>query len=190
MNPKKTAFGLFFALLFFPGFLQAEDTRTVPLDMYLIVDGSSQLPEAKRETIAWIGEQVIDRILMDGDTLTLWSAGPRAQVLFSETLGGANGKDAVKAKLSAIDASAGVPDFSGALRDAASRAGRGGAGRIKYTMLVSGSAESLAPALKGKDAGLFRWSKVEEYSRFRVLVVAPDIHDKVRLAAAAYMSGR
>jgi hypothetical protein len=191
INPKKLILGWFFTILFLPGFLQAEDIRTIPVDMYLIVDGSSGISSVKNETVAWIGEQIIDRILKDGDSLTLWSAGSKAQVVFSETLGEANGKDAVKAKLNALDGSGTVPDFSGALRDAASRASRGSSGRINYTLLVSASAEALAPALAGKDANLFRWSRVEEYARFRVLVVAPDIHNKVRQSAAAYMnSGR
>jgi hypothetical protein len=191
VNFKKMIFGWFFAVLVLPGFLRAEDIRTLPLDMYLIVDGSSRISEAKNETAAWIGEQIIERMLKDGDSLTLWSAGPEARLLFSETLGGANGKDEVKAKLKDLEASGSVADFSGALRDAAARAARGEAGRLAYTMVVSASAESLAPALTGKDANLFRWSRVEEYSRFRILVVAPDIHGKVRQAAAAYMnSGR
>jgi hypothetical protein len=188
---KKMIPGWFFMFLFLPGFLRAGDIRTVPLDMYLIVDGSSRTPGAENETAAWIGEQIIERILQDGDSLTLWSAGPRAQVIFSGILGGANGKDAVKAKLSALDASGGIPDFAGAMRDAAARTVRGSAGRISYTLLVSASAGALAPALTGRDASLFRWSRVEEYSRFRVLVVAPNIHNQVRQAAAAYMnSGR
>jgi hypothetical protein len=154
------------------------------------MDGSSRIVDVKDEAIAWIGEQVIDRILKDGDSLTIWSAGPKARVLLSETLEGANGKDAVKTKLNTLDVSGEVPDFSGALKDAVSRAAGGNSGRIKYTLLISASAESLAPALTGRDAYLFRWSKVEEYSRFMVLVVAPDIHNKVRQSAAAYMAGR
>jgi hypothetical protein len=189
LNPKKKSLGWFFMAFLLPAFLQAQDIRTIPLDVYLIVDGSSQTPGAKNEIAAWIGEQLIDRILKDGDSLTLWSAGPKAQILFSSVLGGANGKDAAKAKLVSLDASDGVPDFAGALKDAAARAALGGSGRMRYTLLVSASAGALAPALTGKDAYLFRWSRVEDYSRFRVLVVAPDIHAKVRQAAAAYMTG-
>jgi hypothetical protein len=190
LNLKDLAIGWFLAVLFLPGFLPAQDSRTLPLDMNLIVDGSSLSPGAKNEAVAWIETQVIDRLLKDGDRVTLWSAGPQAQVVFSETLGGANGKDAVKAKLRAIEASGATADFSGALRDAASRSAQG-TGRISYTMLVSASAKSLAPALTGRDANLFRWSRAEEYPHFRVLVVAPDIHKKVQQAAVAYMnSGR
>jgi hypothetical protein len=192
INLKKMLLGWSFGLLFIPGFLRAQDIRTIPLDMYLIVDGSSRISDAKNEAAAWIGEEIIDRFLKDGDSLTLWSAGAKSQVVFSETLGGANGKDAVKAKIKALEVSGEEPDFSGALGEAASRAAaRGDSGRISYTLLVSASAESLAPALAGKSARLFRWSKAEEYSRFMVLVVDPNIHNRVSQAAAAYMnSGR
>jgi hypothetical protein len=189
INPLKKILGGVFMALFLPSLLGAQDIRTIPLDMYLIVDGSSQTPGAENETAAWIGEQIIDRVLKEGDSLTLWSAGSKAQVLFSGILEGADGKDAAKAKLNALDASGGVPDFAGALRDAAARSARGSSGRISYTLLVSASAEALAPALTGRDADLFRWSRVEEYSRFRVLVLAPNIHNQVRQAATAYMSG-
>jgi hypothetical protein len=208
--------GWLFALLFLPGFLPAQDSRTLPVDMYLIVEASSLSQGANDEGAAWIGKELIDRLLKDGDRVSLWSVGAQTQLVFSGTLEGAGGKDAVKAKLKAIGApgaaapgagagAAGapgagakspaarrsaLPDFSGALREAASRpAGEGG--RISYTVLVSASAASLAPALTGKDAALFRWSRAEEYPRFNVLVVAPDIHKKVQQAAVGYMnSGR
>jgi hypothetical protein len=187
MKFKKIFAGWFLAVLLFSPFLRAQDLRTVPLDMYLIVDCSPRISGVKNEAAAWIGAEIVDRILKDGDSLSLWSAGAKAQLVFSETLGEANGKDAVKAKLGALDLSGGDADFSGALRDAASRADRGSSGRMSYTVLVSASAESLAPALKGKDAQLFRWSKSEERSRFTVLVAAPNIHNQVRRAAAAFM---
>jgi hypothetical protein len=57
------------------------------------------------------------------------------------------------------------------------------------TLLVSGSTRNLAPSLGSGTAGLLRWSRVEQFSRWQALVVAPSIDVEVRRAAAAYMAG-
>jgi len=132
---------------------------------------------------------VVDRILMDGDRITIWAAGDSARVIHSDTLSGADGKTELKDKLKALAAEGETADFAGALRDAASRLSQAGSGRLAYTMLVTASAVSLEPAL-GSARDLFRWFRSERYSRWQVLVVAPDIGSKVRQSAAAYMSSR
>jgi hypothetical protein len=182
--------GWIFLSFLAPVFLRAEDKRSLPLDLYLIVDGSTLLTVGKDEAVAWISREIIDRILREGDSLTIWSAGNKARIIYSETVGAR--KDEVKEKLRSLDTSGKGADFTGALGEAVSKASRdaGDRKRLKVTMVVSGSAESLAPALEGDSAGFFRWSKVDEYARWQALFVAPGIGDKVRRAAAAYMSGR
>ena len=177
------------AVLLAPGFLQAADQRTIPLDMYLIIDTSEGFREARSETIAWINDQVIEKLLQEGDRLIIWSAGPSARIIHTETISAK--KDEAKEKLRNIEISGKNADFSGALREAASRAASDNPGRnrISYTLLVSGSAENLAPALEGNPR-LFRWSRAEKYSRWQVLVADPNIDQRVRQAAAAYMSNR
>jgi hypothetical protein len=186
---KKIVFGTFL-VLFLPALIHAEDRRTIPLDMYLIIDGSSALKNGKQDTIAWIGDQVVDRILMDGDKITIWAAGDKAQVIYSETLSGSAGKKEIRAKLQALDTGGKSADFSGALREAAGRISQGSQdrSRLAYTMLVTASARGLEPVLTGNSQGLLRWFRSEEYARWQVLIVAPDIGNKVRRAAAAYMS--
>jgi hypothetical protein len=180
---------VFFLILFSPCLLRAQDKRSLPLDLYLIVDGSSMLKDGKNEAIAWISSQVIDLILQEGDTLTLWSAGDKAQLIFSETVGAQ--RNSVKDRLKNLDTSGKGADFTGALRDAVSRVNSAAkAGRLSVTMVVSGSAEALAPSLDGGSGGLFRWSRVDEYAHWQVLVVAPGIGERVSRAAAAYMGGR
>jgi len=171
-----------------PFYLVAEDIRTISLDMNLIIDGSTALNNSKNDAFTWFNEQVVDRILMDGDKITIWSAGDRAQVIYSETVSGAAGKKAVKDKLQTLDTSGKTADFTGALRDAASRISQTQAERISYTMLITASAEVLEPAFTGSAQDLFRWFRSEKYERWQVLVVAPDIGRKVQQAAAAYMS--
>ena len=177
-------------LILFPvsSFLGAEDSRSLPLDLYLIIDASEGFLESKDETVAWINAEVIDRLLQEGDRLVIWSAGEKAAIIYSETVGAQ--KEEAKQKLLNLETNGKNADFAAAIREAASRSGLDETGRkrISYALLVSGSAENLAPALEGSSAGLFRWSRAEKYSRWQALVIAPNIGEKVRRAAADYMS--
>jgi len=179
---------LIFAVILTPNI--RADTRKMPLDLYLIIDASEGFREAKDETVAWINEQVIDRLLQEGDRIVIWFAGTGARMIHSETVGAR--RDEAKNKIRNIDISGNNPDFMGALRDAASRASRENPDgkRISYTLLVSASAENLAPAIETSSAGLFRWFRTEKYARWQAIVADPGINQKVRSAAAAYMSGR
>ncbi|AEF81201.1 hypothetical protein TREAZ_3336 [Leadbettera azotonutricia ZAS-9] len=170
-----------------PGLLHAADKRSLPLDLFLIVDGSSMLANDKNDAISWLSREFIDRILVEGDTLNIWSAGDKARLVYTETIGAK--KDAAKDTLKTLSTSGKSSDFIGALREAAAKAGPQDGKRLKVTLLVTGSAEAFAPALEGAGASLLRWSRFEESSRWQALMVAPGIGDKVRRAAAAYMSG-
>jgi hypothetical protein len=182
-------FFTFWAILIFlmPGLLHAADKRSLPLDLFLIVDGSSMLANAKNDAVSWLSREYIDRILVEGDTLNIWSAGDKAQLVYTETIGAK--KDAAKDKLKALTTTGKSSDFIGALRDAAAKAGSQDGKRLKVTLVVTGSAEAFAPTLEGASANLLRWSRVEESSRWQALMVAPGIGDKVHRAAVAYISG-
>jgi hypothetical protein len=183
----KTFLMVFLVLFLMPAYLRAEDSRTIPLDLYLIIDTSERFRENSGEILAWINEQVIDRMLQEGDRLVIWSAGETSGIIYSETIGA--GTDDVKNRLRNLEIQGRNPDFSSALREAASRAARDSANRLSMTLLVSSSAANLAPSLETGSAGLLRWSRVELYSRWQALVVAPAIDAEVRRAAAAYMAG-
>jgi len=172
--------------------LNAQDRRTIPLNMYLIIDGSSALERSRNEIVAWLNEQVVDRILMDGDNITIWAAGDSARVIHSATISGEAGKREIRERLQTLDARGETADFSGALRDVASRLSQTASdrSRLSYAMLIAASAEGLQPALAGGGQQLLRWSRSEKSSRWRALVVAPNIGGRVQQAAAAYMSSQ
>ena len=168
--------------------LNAEDKRTIPLDMFLIIDGSSALRSSKNDAVSWINQQVVDRILVDGDRITVWNAGDRAQVIYSDTISASSGKDALKEKLKALDAAGKTADFSGAIREVLPRVSQTPKERLAYTMLITASAEVLEPALNSSSQSMLRWFRSEKYERWQVLIVEPDIGRKVRQNAQAYMS--
>jgi len=172
--------------------VNAEDKRTIPLDIYLIIDGSAALRSSKNDAVDWIYRQVVDRILTDGDKITVWNAGDRARIIYSDTVSGSGGnsaaKTALKDKLAALDTDARTADFSGALMEILPKVSQTPQDRLACTMLITASAEGLEPALNGSAQNLFRWFRSEKYERWQVLVVAPDIGRKVQQKAQAYMS--
>jgi hypothetical protein len=190
----KIILGLTAAVFFFPVPLRAEDSRTVPMNMNIIIDGSPAFKNGKDEALGWLCGEVVDRVLNNGDRLTIWLAGSRAKTVFSGRIGGEDDKEEVKRLLKSIspeDARNGASpaDFIGALREAASRISGEFTPQNTYTLLISGSASSLASALENDRTGLLRFSKTEEFPEWRTMVIALGIAPQVQRAAAAYMNG-
>jgi len=174
-------------LVNFMPLLNAEDKRVIPLDLYLIIDGSSALKSAKNDVVSWINQQVVDRILVDGDRITVWNAGDRAQVIYSETIVVSSGKSALKDKLQTLNTEGRTADFSSALKEVLPKVSQTPGDRLACTMLITASAEGLEPAISGSSQNLLRWFRSEKYERWQVLVLAPDIGGKVQQNAQAYM---
>lgn len=168
--------------------VSAEDKRVLPLDVYLIIDGSESLKNTKSDVAAWINEQVVDRILAEGDKIAIWSAGEKAAIVYSGTISGAAEKNGIKDNLKALDSTGKKADFSGAMSDVSAKVSQTPQGRLSYTMLITASAGGLEPALSGNSQGLFRWFRSERYGGWQVLVAGPDIGRKVQQSAAAYIN--
>jgi hypothetical protein len=184
---KKFFFVLPALLWPFPSLLFGADVRTGPADIYVILDASSAVRDYREEALEWVCGYVVDRLLIEGDTLTVVAAGDKASVVLSETIN-ADKKEAVKQTLrgtgnggGAADYSGAAADYPGALREAADRqAAR--RGRTAYTFLISGTAGPSAAS-----GSLVRYSRVEDFSGWRVLTVGLGIDQAIRDAAAAYM---
>jgi hypothetical protein len=191
MQTCKVGKFLAFALLivFLPR-LSAEDKRSIPLDFYIIIDGSEAFQSSKTNAIAWINENVVDRLLLDGDKISVWAAGDRAELVYSGDVSASGGNGAIKDRLLSIGATGKSADFSGALRNVNALVSGAAGGRLPYTMLVTASAGGLESALAADAQGLFRWFRTEKHEQWQVLVVAPDIGRKVNQAALAYMNSQ
>ncbi|MDR1099309.1 MAG: VWA domain-containing protein [Treponema sp.] len=193
---RKIVLGLLGAFLLTAHGLYAQDSRNIPIEVYLIMDGSPAIKNAGAEAVNWVCNYLVDGILRDGDRITIWNAAERAQIVYSDTLSGAEGKAEVKKTLQSLKAGGNQADFSGALREAAQRAAAQRAAArnssrsgITYTLLISGSSSALSPALLGSGANLLRYSRIEEFPSWRALIVALDINSQVQRAASTYFSG-
>jgi hypothetical protein len=178
---------LFFGILLFPGFLAAEDRRTIPLTLYLIFDGSEGIKNGKDAAIAWISDHIIDRILQDGDNLTIWVAAASPRVIFSESLNGAAQKETIKELLRSITSEGSSADYAGALRDAVAQGNRQSGEGISYTLLVTGTAGG---SLRGNTVTEFlRYSRVQDFAGWRVQIVGLDLRPRIQKAVSDYMAG-
>jgi hypothetical protein len=170
---------------FFPLF--GADQRNTPLTVNLIVDGSQELSGVSDEVSTALSDRLTDGILQNGDRLTIWSAGKTARILYSDTIKTPDDIENIRKVLKNLPAQGDTADFSGALQNVASQKPDQ---NIQMAMLVSASHTTLSPALLGTNAQMLRFSRVEEYSGWHLLVVAPDINERVRQAAAGYFTGK
>jgi len=161
--------------------LYAADTQRAPINVNLIIDSSSSITAVKDEITTWLSGR-LDTILATGDKVTVWSAGPSARVIYAGSINSAADRDAVKNSIRQLSGSGDTADFSGALREASSLQSSG----FSYTMLISASSTALSGILTGPQANLLRFSRMEEYSTWRALVVGLNIEARVKRAAAAF----
>ncbi|MCL2179948.1 MAG: hypothetical protein FWB83_02375 [Treponema sp.] len=152
-----------------------------PINVNLIIDSSVSLAAIKDDVTSWTCQR-LDQILVQGDNVTIWSAGTQARVIYSGTISGTAEKEAAYRSIREISPSGNNPDFSGALREAAGRNGS----PYDYTLLISASTAALSSVLTGPNANLLRFSRVEEFTSWRAIVVGLNMDTRVQRAAAAF----
>jgi hypothetical protein len=108
--------------------------------------------------------------------------------VFSDSVNGVR-KEAAKNVLRTMASSAYSADFVGALRDASVRAGAiQNANHIVYTLLVSGSESSIFSTTDTDIVGLLRFSRVDDFSGWRVMTIGLGLSSQAQRAAANYMN--
>lgn len=162
-------------------------TRTIPIDVYIIVDSSSAMEKGRDEAVSWLCTTILDGLLQQGDGLWIWTAGEKPELVYSGTLGA--DREGPKTLIRSIKFQGDAADYRGALREAQSTiAGRGG--RISYTLLISGSGAKDPPSREAESAGLLRYSRVDSFAGWRVLTIGLDLNARVRQARTYYMNHR
>jgi hypothetical protein len=172
---------VFIFLCFLPS-LYGEDIQRPPIDINLIIDGSSAFSGAREEITTWVFER-LEQIIVNGDKVTVWNTETEAKIIYTGVINNSTEKEIVKKNIRELSASGYNADFSGALRDAA----RQQSSNFSYTLLISTSNEALVSVLTGPQADLLRYSRVEEFSLWRTLVVGLNIDSRVKRLAAAFL---
>ena len=155
-----------------------------PIDINLIIDGSESLTGVKDKVTTWVSDR-FDQIVVQGDRVTVWNAASASRVIFSNSINSAEERESIIRNIREISPSGNNADFSGALREAGAAQQQSS---FSYTLLISASPTALSSVLSGPHANLLRFSRVEEFSDWRVLVVGLNIDTRVRRAAAAFLN--
>jgi hypothetical protein len=168
---------------FFPDRISSRG-RKDPIDVNLIIDGSRHMGDTGARD--WICGELLEGMLREGDYLRIWIAGEQAAVLYQGILTADNRetiKDLIKRPLPSSESA----DFTGALRAAREIVPEN---RIMtYTLLVS-TLRDLSPAHINGILPSLRYSRVLEFPGWRALIIALNIGQEVREAAASFLSNR
>jgi len=179
---KKTGISVLITMIFLAVFnlspLYSADRSSINVNV--IIDTSSSFTAVKQVITTWLSTR-LDRILQDGDKVTVWSAGPSSKIIYTGTIGGQPDREAAKKSIRDLTGEGTNADLSGALRSAANA--RSG---FSYTLLVSASSTSLSSLLSGPQSNLMRFSRVEEFSGWRAIVVGLNMDARIKRAAAAF----
>ena len=185
IEKKLRKWGLFCLLMVLLNPCWGENARTIPIDVYIIVDSSAAMGKGKEEATNWLCSTVIDGILLPEDRLWIWAAGEKPELVYSGAL---ENKETVKTVIRSIQYTGDKADYRGALQQARSQAQK--SSRTTYTLLISGSGAKDPPSMEAESAGLLRYSRVENFSGWRVLTVGLDLDPKISKASAFHKNRR
>ena len=152
-----------------------------PINVNLIIDGSDSFTAVKANVTSWVSGR-LDQLLADGDRVTIWSAGAQAKVIYSGTMAAPADREAAKKSIRDLAGAGTTADFSGALGQAANLQ----SSTFSYTLLVCASSAALSNMISGPQSNLMRFSRVEEFSWWKAIVVGLNLDTRVRNAAAAF----
>ena len=179
--------------------MNIQGDRNIPLDLYLVIDSSSAFGSSMEAAIAWINDEIIGNILLEGDGLVIWSAGDQGSIIFSGTISSTDTSvdSDLRNRLSALQSDSARADFVSPLREISARVSQTQVSqtqvsqtmtRLELTMLVFSSAVVLEPALRADTRNFLRWSRTLRYEGWQVIMTAGDIGPRVQQASRAYMN--
>ncbi len=190
---------------FLPALL-GEEGRSGPIDVYLLIDGSSALGE-RTTAENWVCSTLVDGVLREGDRITLWTVDQKPQPSLSLQLGKgqegtAGDKKTLKSAILSIAQSStqttGGSNYGVALRQASElEAQRPDRRPIAFALLIFGVGEAgnknadrltMEEANSSEFREFLRYSKTEDFPGWKAIVVGLGIGPKVREAAAEYMA--
>jgi hypothetical protein len=186
-KPRKLITLLALGLFFLSSLLCAEDKRQESIEMYVVIDGSAALKNARQEALAWFQEQILNGILQDGDRLSVWIAGEKAELIFSETLNGPESRKNLQEKLDSAPSGAKNADFAGALREISAREGSSRGVLPVNTLLITSATGGVYTSLGESIGRILRYSRVEDFSGWRAIRILTNIGPQVQDAAGAYL---
>ncbi|GHU05431.1 hypothetical protein FACS1894147_11610 [Spirochaetia bacterium] len=186
-KPRNVTIILALGLFLLPSLVCAEDKRQESIEMYVVIDGSAALKNVRQTVLAWFEEQILNGILQDGDRLSVWVAGEKAELIFSETLSGPESRKMLRDTLDSAPSEAKNADFAGALREISARRGASNGVLPPNTLLITSASGGVYTSLGESIGRILRYSRVEDFSGWRAIRILTTIGPQVQDAAGAYL---
>ena len=180
---------ILFILLFLSTMLPPvmADLRKDPMDFFLILDISA-IKSHRQEAIEWVCDAIIDKMVQEGDRLTVWSTLDERGLVFNDTIS-ATLRESLKKQVRNLQNSGDVGNLSKALKDAERKVTALPAKHLSYTLLVSGVGYNPNSAPDGV-ADLLRYGKTMDFSGWKAMVVGLGINTRVHDAATSYINSK
>jgi hypothetical protein len=187
---KRILFGCMAALLTLGGAFAADDVRTEPLQLMIIVDGSPALSDGQSDAVTYIEEKLLKALLQAEDSVAIWLAGDSARLIYqadvTDSASAAAALAALKAALAEVppanqEGAAVTADFTGALKAAGAAEKSGG---MTYTVLIAG--KGAGGGIGADAAALLKYSMTREHAGWQEVITSQSIAAEARTAAAPW----
>jgi len=170
----------------------AEDLRKGPIDLYLLIDTSTSLASHYNEALSWIRSTIFQEILQKDDYVTLIGAGESVQILSETRFEGPESSQGLEKLLQSIRLQDKHADLAGAIRETKRRdASKSTTNTLGVALMITGTDErgSLFNGGQAKDLEiLLKYSKVEDFPGWKLIVIGLNVDGKIKAAAAEYQS--
>lgn len=179
-------------LLFVSFSIYAEDGRNGPVDLYLLIDTSFSLSNHYSEVVSWIRSTIFEELLQQGDSITIVAAGESVQVLSEISITGQESFQELEKLLQSIRLQDTYVNWAGAIREIKRRDSmKFNQQSLGVALMITGT-DSRGPVSNGEKTGnwegLLKYSKVEDFPGWKVLVIGLNVDGKIKVAAAEYQA--
>ncbi|AEJ19287.1 hypothetical protein Spica_1141 [Gracilinema caldarium DSM 7334] len=178
-------------LFCFSFFNYAEDVRSGPIDLYLIIDTSSSLSSHYAEALSWIRSSLLDSILQKDDMITIISAGTTTHILSDITFTGPESSQGLEKSLQSIRLQDAYANLAGAIKEARRRdLTKVHPKALGVALLITGTDNTTAVHEKNDKEleDLLRYSKVDDFPGWKLVVIGLNLDGKIKAATTEYQA--
>lgn len=183
---------LFFVILCTGNAAFSEDFRKGSIDLYLLIDTSTSISAHYGDALSWVRRTVLEEILQKDDTVTIISAGSSVQLLTEYRFSGPDSAADLAKTLQSISIQGDFADLAGAIREAKRRdTAKAKQQTMAIALMITGtdSTGTGLNLLKTKDLEvLLKYSKVEDFPGWKVIVIGLNLESKIQTAAKEYQA--
>jgi hypothetical protein len=187
MGTTKLREFVFFLILILPlSLCFGQDERSKPVEIYVMFDNSVSMKASGQEAASWVSNHIVDNILQADDSLTIWSLADNPNVKFSGTISTQENKEEIKTVLDSIAANDNTANYEAVFGEIQKKS----AANPQYVLLVTGISGQNASLFNAGTAEFLKYSLSKDFPGWKVMIIGMGIEQKVKAAAAAYMSSQ